>query len=280
MSTITVPAGQKLPLWNTIGRSYALWAGNFAELIRISWLWLLVMTPVIAILMWWQVPLFLDLIAAAKAGRPHPAPGLAAVAQALSGLVILPMAASIAVAWHRLLLRDEHVTGTYFRFDSVVVGYGVLFFLISLLPTVPSYLGQIYQGMTQEPGSTEVNAAAMIVSTIGSILSIAAWFVSGRLFMMLPAKAIGRDDVTLGTAWDATRGNTWRLFWGYFFCLIPVVILGAILTGWIFAAQPSPMAVTVVWTLLTFSYAIFGMVGVGFLSLAYRHFFERTAADS
>jgi hypothetical protein len=32
-----------------------------------------------------------------------------------------------------------------------------------------------------------------------------------------------------------------------------------------------------IWTIMTLLWALFGMVGVGFLSLAYRHFFERPA---
>ena len=60
---------------------------------------------------------------------------------------------SIAVAWHRLLLRDEHVSGPYLRLDAVVIGYAVLFFLIALLWSVPQYLGQIYVAMTQRPGA-------------------------------------------------------------------------------------------------------------------------------
>jgi hypothetical protein len=32
-----------------------------------------------------------------------------------------------------------------------------------------------------------------------------------------------------------------------------------------------------IWTIVTLLWALFGMVGVGFLSLSYRHFFERPA---
>jgi hypothetical protein len=277
MSSVTLQAKRKLPLWHTIGQSYAIWASNFAELIQISWLWLVVMAPVIAILMWWQIPVFLDLMAAVKAGRPDPAPATTLVTNALNGLIILPMGASIAVAWHRLLLRNEHVTGSYFRFDGVVIGYGVLFFLIGLLPGLPQYLAQIYTAMTQSAGATEVSVGGGIASFIGSILTIVLWFLTGRLFMVLPAKAIGRDDITFAAAWSGTTGNTWRLFWGYFFCLIPVVVLGGILSIWLFAGEPSRTTLTVLWTLLTLAWAIIGMIGVGFLSLAFRYFFERGA---
>src|SRR5882672_9371473 len=128
MSAATLLLHPKLPLWRTIGQAYAIWARNLPELIRISWLWLLIMTPVLAILMWWQVPTFTAMIDAAKAGRPDPTPAITLLAQVLNGVVMLPMLASIAVAWHRLLLRHEHVgSGTYLRFDGIVLGYGLMF---------------------------------------------------------------------------------------------------------------------------------------------------------
>src|SRR5882757_6124970 len=124
MSTVTVPLPAKLPLWRTVGESYAIWARNLPELMRITWLWLLIMAPVLLALMWWQVPTFTIIMEAARTGRPDPTPALTLVVQLLNGVIMLPMLASIAVAWHRLLLRDEHVAGnTYLRVDGIVIGY-------------------------------------------------------------------------------------------------------------------------------------------------------------
>jgi hypothetical protein len=198
------------------------------------------------------------------------------VSQALQALVILPMLSSLAVAWHRLLLRGEHVEGRYFRFDSVVLGYAAMFFLIGLLPGVPQYLGQIYAALSQPATAMQPSTVGVALSSLGSLLSIVIWFFSTRLIMVLPARAIGRDDVTVGVAWAGTRRNTWRLFWGYFFCLLPVALLGSVLAMWLVFSAPSRALVTVVWTILTLLWALFGMVGVGFLSLAFRYFFERS----
>jgi hypothetical protein len=231
------------------------------------------MTPIIALLMWWQVPFFTVMMEAAKNGRPDPNPAFSLVSQALSGVIILPMAASLAVAWNRLLLLNEHVSGAYLRFDGVVVSYAILFFLIGLLPAIPQHLGILYQMMTEPTAAARPNSGAQILAFAGTVLSIGGWFISGRLLMVLPARALEREDVTFGTAWKRTRKNTWRLFWGYLLCLLPVMILGSGLTVWLFLDTPSRLAMTVVWTLLTLVWALFGMVGVGFLSLAYRHFF-------
>jgi hypothetical protein len=269
-------APAKLPVWKTIGESYVIWFRNLPELVRIAWIWLLIMAPILALFMWWQAPAMMEMMLNARAGKPDPNPGMTALTQALNAIVLVPILSSIAVAWHRLLLRNEHVSGPYLRLDSVVVGYAVLFFLIALLPSLPQYLGQIYLALTQPPRATEINAGAMLVSTIGSILTLIAMFCSCRLFMVLPAKALG-IDMSFRTAWAATRKNTWRLFWGYMLSLLPLMIVGGTVGWWLVVAQPSRAVTASVWTALTLLWALFGMVGVGFLSLAYRHFFERPA---
>lgn len=276
MSAIAEAAPAKLPLWRTIGQSYAVWFKNLPELVRIAWVWLLIMTPIIGLFMWWQVPAMMELMLNARAGRPDPNPGMSALTQALNLIILMPVLSSIAVAWHRLLLRDEQVSGPYLRFDALVIGYAVLLLLISLLPSVPQYLGQVYLALTQPPGATQINAGAIAVSTFGSILTIIGLFVACRLFMVLPAKALGRD-ISFGTAWAATRKNTWRLFWGYMFCLLPLALIGGGVGYWLVLSQPDRAVLAGFWTVLTLLWALFGMVSVGFLSLAYRHFFEHPA---
>lgn len=276
MSAIAEAAPVKLPLWRTIGESFGAWFQNLPELIRIAWVWLVIMTPIVFLFMWWQAPVMMEMMRAAAAGRPDPHPGTTLMTQAINGVILMPILSSIAVAWHRLLLRDEHPSGTYFRLDAVVIGYAVLLFILALVPSVPSYLGQIYVAMTQRPGATTIDTGAVLVSSAFSILALVALILACRLFMVLPAKAVGRD-ISFGESWAATRKNTWRLFWGYMICLLPLAIVGAALGFWVMLAQPSRMALAVVWTVLTLGWALYGMVGVGFLSLAYRHFFERPA---
>lgn len=270
----TAPA--KFPFWRTLGEAYAVWFRNLPELIRIAWIWMLIMAPIVGLLMWWQAPAMIELMQNARVGRPDPYPGTTTLMQALNAIILLPILSSIAVAWHRLLLRDEHVSGPYLRFDSVVIGYAVLFFLIALLFSVPQYLSQAYVALTQPPGATEINPGAIAVSFVGSVLTLIALFFGCRLFVVLPAKAVGRD-ISFGTAWAATRKNSWRLFWGYMLSLLPFAAIAGIVGYWLGIAQPSRTMAAGIWTIVTLLWAVFGMVGVGFLSLAYRHFFERSA---
>jgi hypothetical protein len=276
MTAIAEALPAKLPVWRTIGQSYAIWFKNLPELVRIAWIWILVMVPIVGLFMWWQAPAMIELIQNARAGKLDPDPGMTTLMQAINSIILLPMLSSIAVAWHRLLLRDEHVSGPYLRFDSVVIGYAVLFFLIALLFSVPQYLSQIYAALTQPPGATEISPAALAVTFIGSILTLIAMFFACRLFVVLPAKALGRD-MSFGTAWAATRKNSWRLFWGYMLSLLPLAVIAGGIGYWIGIAQPSRGVAASIWTIVTLLWPLFGMVGVGFLSLAYRHFFERPA---
>jgi hypothetical protein len=279
MSTVTAPLRMKLPLWRTIGEAYGIWFSHLGELIRISWLWLIVMTPILAAFMWWQVPHVTAMMEAARSGHPDPAPGVTLLTQILNGVIMLPVVSSIAVAWHRLLLRGEHVGGNYLRFDGVVLGYGILFLLIGLMAAVPQYVGAIYQAMTQPAGAAQLDSAALGIAFVGSLISIGVFFISGRLFLALPAKALERD-ITLGTAWAASKRNTWRMMWGYVFCLLPMGIVSGVLAFVLFSSAYDRIVVAVVWTIMSLVWILFAMVSVGFLSLAYRHFFEQEAAPT
>jgi hypothetical protein len=269
-------APTKLPFWRTLGEAYGVWFKNLPELVRIAWIWLLIMAPIVGLFMWWQAPAMMELMQNARAGKPDSNPGITTLMQAINSIILLPILSSIAVAWHRLLLRDEHVSGPYLRLDSVVIGYAVLFFLIALVFSVPQYLSQIYAALAQPSGATEISPGALAVTFIGSILSLIAMFFACRLFMVLPAKALERD-ISFGTAWAATRKNSWRLFWGYMLSLLPLAVIAGGIGYWIAMAQPSRAVAAGIWTIVTLLWALFGMVGVGFLSLAYRHFFERPA---
>src|SRR4051794_5915265 len=92
MTTMTAAAPVKLPLWRTIGQAYALWARNLPELIRICWLWMLIMAPVLALWMWWQEPHVAEVMQAARAGAPFkdPNPLLTMLTQIIGQVIMLP----------------------------------------------------------------------------------------------------------------------------------------------------------------------------------------------
>jgi len=51
---LPAPSGAKLPLWHTIGLAYSSYFHNFPDVLRASWLWLLVVATMAGIANWLQ----------------------------------------------------------------------------------------------------------------------------------------------------------------------------------------------------------------------------------
>jgi hypothetical protein len=278
MTTATVAAPSKLPLWRTIGQAYALWGENLPDLVRVCWLWMLLMAPVFALLTWWQAPHAMEMMQAVRSGRPFvdPNPLLTMLTQMLGKVVTLPALASIAVAWHRLLLKDEHPgAGAYLRLDGIVVGYAVLALWVGLITMAPGYVSMMFQIVTGT-SVTAQDPVALGVQFLAGVGTIAAFFVMARLSLALPGKALGRDDVTFGAAWRVSKGNTWRMLWAYFFCILPMMVFGGGLSYWLYQPGHGRATLTLVSLAVSLLSIPLGMISVGMLSLAYRYFFERS----
>jgi hypothetical protein len=196
---------KSLPFWRTVGQAYIIWARNLAEVIRISWLWLLLMTPVLVAISWFIAPSVIELTQAASAREVMPRPsGFDLLVQAIETLVMLPMVASIAVAWHRLVLRDERFTGrAYLRLDRVVLVYAALLLLVKLLFTLPSYMNDMFAGTVTDAETM----SSLLPNLLIFLLGIVSFYVVLRLSVILPARALERNDITLGRVWKETRGN-------------------------------------------------------------------------
>jgi hypothetical protein len=274
MTTVTVAAPSKLPLWRTIGQAYVLWGGNLPDLVRVCWLWMLLMAPVFAFLTWWQAPRAMELLQAVRLGQPFvdPNPLLTMLTQIVGKVVGLPALASVAVAWHRLLLKDEHPgAGVYLRLDGIVAGYAVLAFWVGLITLAPNYVSMMLQSM-----AANGHPLAAGVQFLAGVGTITALFVVARLSLVLPGKALGRDDITFGAAWRVSKGNTWRMLWAYFFCILPLMAFNGGMSYWLFQPDHGRAALTLVPLVVSLLAIPLGMISVGMLSLSYRHFFERS----
>jgi len=114
MTAISASAPPKLPVWQTVRASYAIVGRNLRQLVRICWVWVPIMVPVYMGLDW------LAETWAGESGARATHRWLREIAAALPSPVDLPFLASIAVAWHRLVLREERVTRVaYVRLDGV-----------------------------------------------------------------------------------------------------------------------------------------------------------------
>lgn len=142
-------------------------------------------------------------------------PGTLNIIQIASTIVGLIAVSSMAVNWHRFVLRDE--LGSPARLDRNVWRYFGNFLLIMLMVAVPTAI-----------------VAAVLLSFLGqaaSIVLLPIVIVAGtmlyRLSVKLPAVALGNAAFTFREAWRATEGNFWQLL-GVFLLNI-AMLLGAVL---------------------------------------------------
>lgn len=256
---------RRLPFWHTVIDAYVVTYDNLGYLARISWAWLLVMVPIsfafyalMFRLGWHQAP-------QSTIGSIFNSFG--------TSILFLPILASIAVAWHRKLLEGEiWQSSVYLRLDRVVANYIGLALIIVLLVLAP------FAGFLSSAANMATADEVPVFGLIGLsclIVMCAGIFVATRIWLALPARALGRDNIAVGDAWTATRGSFWRLLWGSALCIFPIIIVLTVL-AWATIGVDDPEATTIgkyalQQTLFEFVVTFLAtMPTVSFLSLAYR----------
>jgi hypothetical protein len=286
------PAGAKLPLGATIGLSYSTYFRNFVDVLRTSWLWLLLVAPLGGIVGWMQAVWFAEAVANMKQRVPPQLPPKSFQMIALGGLdnlLVLVAGVSIAVAWHRRIILDERprfsgnnvVTESFWRY----VWVGVLIFLMVGIPVLAVFLPTFYFlsfGVTGKPPAQPVSALALLLFATLFVVYLAAIAVFLRLTLLFPARAAGDVGLRFRQAWDRTRGNTWRLLWGIVACMLPAALLMQIVLLFVIGF-PGPETFTdpsfagrfaALGAVTIICYLLILPIGIGFLSHAYRHFFR------
>ena len=294
MTAIAAPAPPKLPVWQTVRASYAIVARNLGQLVRICWLWVLIMVPVYAASDWFEETW------SRESGAQATYHWMREVAAALPSPVDLPFLASIAVAWHRLVLRGVRVTQpAYLRLDGVVWRYVLYSFAFLLLErgtlVICAALAQNL-GIAADFFSRLVIELLAAPAATGAALAIGL-LVLPRLSLVMPAVAVG-ERLSLRQAWRITHGNTLRLGVATALCMLPAVTLAMVVPllmllvrapWWLDFSWPqivAPMwALVPVWELAiqlsqSLAYALFTALaypvltifGVTLLSLTYRFF--------
>jgi hypothetical protein len=114
--------------------------------------------------------------------------------------------ASIAVSWHRYVLKDELPKGmARLRVDGVVwryVGNLILIGLMISLVMIPVAVGA---------GLIASVAGKLAIPVLLVLISIVILPLIYRLSVKLPAIALERQDFRMGDAWRATDGNWWQI---------------------------------------------------------------------
>lgn len=252
MTSVLPSPARKLPIWSTVAACYTIMLANLDELLRIAWFLLLIMVPLYFAAHWlawsWTV-------------EGQPIEGLAgSFFAALPNLIELPFLASIAVAWHRLLLRQEKFEGArYFRFDRIVWRYAGLSLALLVVCTGPIY---VLPSPSSGRGPELVSFFGLFVFAMAMIV-----FALPRLSLALPAIALD-EEVTLAQVWRATRGNTWRLAFAMLLCVLPVLLF--IVPISLVGDSTSRASSVLLRTADSLLNAILVTLGVTLLTLAYR----------
>ena len=271
----TTTTRAKLPVFKTVGRAYRAAFGNLGTFIRISWLWLLLIIV---------VGLVFNALTPARLIPSDPAAYarfdatdwmLVSVIGLVNKLAFLPMLSSIAVNWHRLLLRGEQPGPTAFmRLDAPVWAYVALAAMIAVaqvLFSLPQSFATINILGTRTP-----TAAASLLLIATNLVFLAALMFMARYSVALPAKALEVPGIGFSEAFAATRRNTWRLSLGFTLCFLPLIVFGVLaVTVWpgqaaVLGTGQIAIAFRVVGGVLG---VLMGIIGVGFLSYAFEHFF-------
>jgi hypothetical protein len=279
-------ANPKLPLWDTICLSYSTYSHNFWDVLRISWLWLAVAVPLAAIMNWLRFSSIARVVADTKRGMPISQPIETILLQNATTLVFMLAGGSIAVAWHRRIILDEHpgfsgsnvATKNLWRYFWVGFAIGLIVFLPALLLVLPMFLLMSPVVGSGAPRFPMLIPVIFLVFLVASVVML-------RLSLLLPARAVGNLDLTFKETWMRTRRNTWRIFWGIAACVMPVLTAEIVLFGFfgfgflgpgMLASQAFAGRMAVIITIISAFHLLTLPIGIGFLSYSYSHFFERT----
>lgn len=294
----------KLPFSRTVRLAYSSYFQNLAGLLRAAWPALLLVAAARSLTRWQQGP-----EAFGDVTRP---PSFWAVSVPLKALLltdavlIIVVAASIAVAWHRLIILREplRVIGsntTTINFWRYVVA-GAALAPVLLVPVTLDHLplGDILPA----PLIARMNIHSEVTLLLLLLGSFVAYGVPAviiaRLCLLLPVRAIARDGWPIREAWKRTKGNVWRLLWGAVFTTVPLLVIMKPMIDWLIdrailikgsgtdleedLATDAMLAMTGSDVLMVLFNLLILPISIGFLSLAYRHFFERpleqTAPDT
>ena len=222
---------QKIPVFKTFGNMVDSIIENLGAAFSMSWAWLLVLFPIRL-----AGDLFLLFEGVSKS---KPLPGELWTLLGVSGFVGILTAitfASIAVNWHRFILRNEVAEGWQrLRLDGLVWHYFLFVIVIALLVggiVFGGYFAGMLMGFALNYASNVLGLFAAVIFGIAAIpLALLVFGISARWSVKLVAIAMGNKDYSLSDAWRATTGNTWRLSGLYLLFIIALALISLVIFG-------------------------------------------------
>lgn len=266
---------RKLPVVDSVKQALSFTLRHFGSLLAVSWKWLLlVILPALAGYTWFMLPFNEAIWEGLRSYPPEPpSPAImnevmkkVMLASAALNLVVLIPYASIAVNWHRFVLRGEPArSANGLRLDTPVwryIGVALLMLAVGLLPQGM----QLFAMLNPSDGSIVILLASFIAMFVFICLIVRIWVV-------LPGIAVENSEATFTSTMRATRGHTFRMLGGLLLILLPLAVVTNVLVlplAFVYGA----LAVTLMQAGLMLIYQVAGVVILTFLSIAYRFFYE------
>ncbi|MEN3348636.1 MAG: hypothetical protein V7632_2271 [Bradyrhizobium sp.] len=279
--TSPVPLYPKLPLGTAIGLAYSTFFSRFTDVLGASWLWLVAVAALTGFANWqrWS---WMTAVTGKTALPDARQLWQTTVLLQLSAVLTILAAVSIAVAWHRLMILNEQpglsasniTSGDLWRYVLV----SIVLCAILIAPALAVIIGGFYLTVPATFGPGAVAPAFIPLLIAAAALYVIGLVVMLRLSLLLPARAVGNTELSFSQAWQRTSGNTWRLFWGLIVTVLPPLLLTDLIVVALMGLGHPTMTVTrmtAASTAITVYYLLVLPICIGFLSYAYRHFFER-----
>ena len=191
---------RELPVTGVLGHSIKSTLNNIGFAFHVSWPWMLLILPFnIA----GNAYVMLD-----RTGSPGQVNPATLAVSLFSGLLTMIAFSSIAVGWHRYILRDEVPQGSQrLRLDATVWRYfGNTILIVLMMAAAAIPIGILVIALSMVMGK----ASAVLIVPVYIAAILAAISYSYRLGIKLPAVAIGRPGYTFKTALADSAGNFWR----------------------------------------------------------------------
>ena len=177
----------------------------------------------------------------------------------------------MAVPWHRrLLLGDLSQNTGSAHIHKNVLAYFVTALLLTFAVSSPMLATDLFG---PSPGVTPdtLNRGTVLILTAALFCMLISFFTT-RIFLTLPARALGDTTLRFRDVWKRTTGNMWRLSFAGFlsaFLWIPVGVIAAL-----FQSDPqSRWDSTIANCFIDIIAIVTALTFITFLSLAYRHFY-------
>ena len=248
---------EKIPVWKTIKHAFGGVASTARE---IGW------QPVIAFVLIFGISELIGFMTTFIHGRDVASQMFSVTAQIQAIILTLVWFIALApfgISIHRSVLLFEKPTEGYFKtilrkrsMRFALTGYAFYFFAL------------LFPMLFYSAAFTNVLPEYFIF--IGFVWMLSAGFFLARVCILLPAIAVEAQLQKIGEAWNATRGNTWRIWFGIVVVWLPFYAFQRLVEK-VNQANAQEMAILVLSDLVvSFVVCVQILTSIRFVSLIYK----------